>query len=199
MDAKIKQVDMTTISLNDNFKEIQVFIPYNKSLLNLIHSIPGRQWNKDKKCWHIPRTPAALNQLKNLFSGHKIEIPSSLNELLVKDPSGKSCPETGRRVTLKDRRTIPRSPFTDRRASNLVDERKISATRTNQVVSAIKFLYGELYGKKVIANDLCRPHPDGILPKVLNHDDIIAIINKASSPKHKLALQLAYSYPKLSA
>jgi len=235
---------MTSISLSDSLKGIKVFIPYDEALINLIRSVPKRRWNKEERCWHIRKTAASLQRLKNLFSGHKIEIPSSLNELLVKNLSDKSWSEVDRRISLKDRRSQVRSLFTDRRASNLVDivsrqlrirnyspktiklyknilldfarymkkplrdinneeinlylahlvdERKVSAARINQAVSALKFLYGELYGKKAIVDDFVRPRKDRKLPKVLNHNDIISIIDQISNPKHRLAIQMMYS------
>ena len=235
---------MVSVQIKDTLDKIKIFIPYQESLVTLIRTIPGREWNRDEKRWYIPRTAAALNHLKNLFSSHKIEIPSSLNELLVKDLSDKSWPEVDRRISLKDRRIESRSPFTDRRASNLVDivsrqmrirnyspktiklyknilldfakymkkplrdinneeiniylaylvdDRKVSATRINQVISAIKFIYGELYGKKPMIDHIKRPRKDHILPKVLDHDDVLKMIDYVLCPKHKLAIQLMYS------
>ena len=101
-----------------NASEIQVLFPYNPSLVNLIHSIPGRKWHPEEKFWSVPKTPDTINRILSTFSGHEITLSPDLEEL-----SKQFRPDTtaDKRTGLRDKRLLPRTPATDRRQKDLVD------------------------------------------------------------------------------
>ena len=221
--------------------EIKVTFSYEPSLVNLIRSIPSRKWYNDKKFWTIPCAPEALNQFLATFSGHKIEIDNELKKL---QSQYEHLPSSDSRKGLKDRRSIPRTPATDRRHADLInylvrqlrirkyspktiklyknilldfadytkrplsqvcrenidlylsynaEAKNVSASRMNQIISALKFLYGELFGEHLVIKNIKRPRNDRKLPSILNHEDIVIIFNHVYNLKHKLALQIMYS------
>ena len=50
-----------------NHGHLLVFFPYHPDTVERIKSIAGRRWHPEKKCWSIPYTSAALDQLTTLF------------------------------------------------------------------------------------------------------------------------------------
>lgn len=64
-------------------------------------------------------------------------------------------------------------------------------TSLNQVISALKFYYGQLLHRKLFFS-IRRPKKEKFLPTVLTKAEIIKIINCAHNLKHKLLLSLIY-------
>ncbi len=64
-------------------------------------------------------------------------------------------------------------------------------TSLNQVISALKFYYGQILKRKLFFN-IRRPKKEKFLPMVLTKAEIIKIINCAHNLKHKLLLSLMY-------
>ncbi len=73
------------------------------------------------------------------------------------------------------------------------ETKNVSATRINQIISALKFLYGELFGEHLVIEHMKRPRNDRKLPSILNHEDIIKIFDQVYNLKHKMVLQIMYS------
>lgn len=66
-----------------------------------------------------------------------------------------------------------------------------SNTSLNQVISSLKFYYGQLLHRKLFFS-IRRPKKEKFLPTVLTKSEIIKIINCAHNLKHKLLLSLLY-------
>lgn len=64
-------------------------------------------------------------------------------------------------------------------------------TSLNQVISALKFYYGQILRRKLFFS-VRRPKKEKFLPTVLTKAEIIKIINCAHNLKHKLLLSLLY-------
>lgn len=64
-------------------------------------------------------------------------------------------------------------------------------TSLNQVISALKFYYGQILRRKLFFS-IQRPKKEKFLPTVLTKAEIIQIINCAHNLKHKLLLSLMY-------
>lgn len=64
-------------------------------------------------------------------------------------------------------------------------------TSLNQVISALKFYYGQILHRKLFFS-IRRPKKEKFLPVVLTRAEIIKIINCAHNLKHKLLLALLY-------
>ncbi|MBI4178954.1 site-specific integrase, partial [bacterium] len=242
---------MTTFTLADNGTDtIKVSFTFEKALLPLIKSIPGRMWDNENKFWAVPKTRDTIRRFRQTFSGHTIRIDPALNHLLGPEPTthGSAAPDDApvdRREGLKDRRlSSVRSPATERRRADLaehvsrqlrarkysphtvklykniiadfsrsfsrpieelsnddltqyilhlIEKRDVSTSRVSQVVCALKFMYGKLFDRKDIVLKLDHPRKDKKLPKVLDRDDVLAILNATQSPKHRLILEIMYS------
>ncbi len=77
--------------------------------------------------------------------------------------------------------------------SYLIEIKKVSFSRVNQSISALKFLYEKLYGRHNLFTDIDRPRKEHKLPLVLNRSEIERIINVIYNPIHKLMISLLYS------
>lgn len=77
--------------------------------------------------------------------------------------------------------------------SELVEGREVSASRISQVISMLKFLYGKVLRLEDIIVRLDHPRKNRSLPYVLDREDVLAILNAARNPKHRLMLEVMYS------
>ena len=68
-----------------------------------------------------------------------------------------------------------------------------SVSQQSQVISALKFLYQDVLDKKYGKVDFKRPRGEKKLPRVVDHDTLIAKIDKIENLKHKAIIMLAYS------
>lgn len=76
--------------------------------------------------------------------------------------------------------------------AHLVVDRKVSASRVAQAVSAIKFLYVKLYDREDIVAKVDFPRKDKKLPNVMDAQDVVAVIKATTNPAHRLMLELMY-------
>lgn len=69
-----------------------------------------------------------------------------------------------------------------------------SRSMVDQVVSALKFLYIELYKRHAPA-DFCiaRPRREFTLPRVLNREEVLALADAVPNRRHRLAVLLLYA------
>jgi integrase len=75
---------------------------------------------------------------------------------------------------------------------HLVEERQISWSYYNQVVSALRFLYKVTLDRPEIIAELPRPRRERRLPTVLSAEEIVRLLDAVENPKHRLLLLLAY-------
>jgi site-specific recombinase XerD len=212
---------------------------YDQKLVELVRTIPGRQWYPEKRCWLIPKRPESVRVFLKTFGPFIPVLPPRVLEL-----AGMTKSDTDRRNGPKDRRIKARDIPTDRRTSeviadftselrvrnyspasiklyksviteflswsrvrpearkpgeisgflkHLVDRKKVSVSRINQTISALKFLYEKVFHLQVMVHEIDRPRQEHKIPIVLNHNEVLRIIDAISYPPHKLAVMLAYS------
>ena len=65
-----------------------------------------------------------------------------------------------------------------------------SRTRVDQAVSALKLLYVELYG--LADFDVPRPRRKKYLPRLVEREDVVAILDGLDNRKHRVAIMLMY-------
>jgi len=75
----------------------------------------------------------------------------------------------------------------------LIRTRGISASQQNQRISAIKFYYEQVLGRKKAYYQLSRPKKDKKLPKVLTVEEVELILSQVNNLKHKCILMTLYS------
>jgi site-specific recombinase XerD len=76
---------------------------------------------------------------------------------------------------------------------HLIDDKHFSAGSISQVMSALKFLYGELYGKPILISGLPKPLRAHRLPVVLSPEEVKSVFEVLGNLKHKIMLMLVYS------
>ncbi len=90
----------------------------------------------------------------------------------------------------------PRAAAVDQVRAFLVHlfDRGVSRSRVDQAISALKFLYIELYRLYGPADfDVPRPRREETLPKVLSRADVLRLAHAIPSPKYRLAILLMYA------
>lgn len=75
---------------------------------------------------------------------------------------------------------------------HLVEEKQVSWSYYNQVVSALRFLYKITLERPEIITCLPRPRHERRLPTVLSPEEIVRLLDSVGNPKHRLLLLLAY-------
>ena len=75
----------------------------------------------------------------------------------------------------------------------LIEERGISKSYQNQVVSALRFLCESVLGRPAVALRIPRPRKESRLPTVLSPQEVARLIGRARNPKHRALLVLLYS------
>lgn len=58
----------------------EIYFEYNSTLIEQIKTIPGRCWNKDKRCWKIPLTNESLSVALPICDAFKIIVPESIRQ-----------------------------------------------------------------------------------------------------------------------
>ncbi len=76
---------------------------------------------------------------------------------------------------------------------HLIDEKHLSLGTMGQVLSAIKFLYVELYKEPIVIAGLPRPLREHKLPVVLSLDEVKKVFDALGNVKHRIMLMLVYS------
>lgn len=75
----------------------------------------------------------------------------------------------------------------------LITKHKISNTKQNQLINAIKFYYEKVLGQPREFYDIQRPKKAKELPNVLSMQEVRRLINSPDNLKHKAMLYLIYS------
>ena len=75
----------------------------------------------------------------------------------------------------------------------LIEDEEASSSYINQIVSALKFFFIEIYHQENIAINIVRPKKERKLPNVLSHYEVSQILKSPSNEKHKAILYLTYS------
>lgn len=75
----------------------------------------------------------------------------------------------------------------------LISKHKISNTKQNQLINAIKFYYEKVLGQPREFYDIQRPKKAKELPNVLSMQEVRRLINTPDNIKHKAMLYLIYS------
>jgi integrase/recombinase XerD len=69
----------------------------------------------------------------------------------------------------------------------------LSQSFQNQMISAVKKFYGEIYSSVIDTGKITRPRPQHRLPNVLSKDEVKQIINALTNEKRRVMLSLLYA------
>lgn len=76
---------------------------------------------------------------------------------------------------------------------HLIEKEKLAVGTVNQVFSALRFLYVELYHCSFVISQLPRPRKEHKLPDVMNEGEVERLFNAVDNLKHRTMLMLAYA------
>jgi len=202
-------------------KRIKVSIPYAMSEeRELLKKIESRFYNKQQKLWSISNTEENFKLLQKIFAGKykiidEVKTPSIPKYTLNTD-SLEILAAFEKKIILKSysKNTLSsyKSEFSnflryfekfDVKTINkeqiesyifyLITKYKISDSRQNVAINAIKFYYENILGKPREYYDIQRPKSAKSLPDVLSTEEVFALINAPKNIKHKAILYTIYS------
>ena len=200
---------MSTVKLRPGEQSrLLIELPYNPIRVAKIKTIIGRQWHPELKCWSIPDSEGAVEQIPLLFSDCVVEIDPVLQsrvehfkdlqrELIARRYSPKTVKSYihYNNKFLKFIRKTPKE-ITNEDVKDylfyLVEKKGVATSTLNIAISALKFYYGEVL-KKSFIYEIKRPTKDKKLPTVLNDNDIAKLISAVENIKHRTLLMMTYS------
>ncbi len=197
-----------TIQPGDNGQLVVTF-PYSSEWVEKIKTVPGRQWQAEKKHWTVPNDAGMVKQLKTLFEGEKVELDPTL------------CPFYHTLKAVEDELTLRRySPKTHQvylahlkrflghfeQAAEAISieqirayflgliKQGVSQSYHSQAVSALRFLYREVLHKPQIIENLPRPvREHKRVPAVLSREEVLRLFKAVDNLKHRAILLVIYA------
>jgi site-specific recombinase XerD len=75
---------------------------------------------------------------------------------------------------------------------HLVEKKKVSWSKLNQTVSALRFLYGKVLGRDEVIKHVVHPKKQYKLPEVISPSEVARFLAAVKSIKHRAILMTAY-------
>lgn len=197
-------------------QRILVCFSFNRELSEEIKQLSGARWSRTLRGWHLPDTPAFRKRF-GLNTGDAAE-PAGSVETEIKDPrpvNEKVIPALVQQLHLKrysasTQRTycsemVQLLHYAGSRDINLFTkeeirtyleyctaELKLSEHTLHSRINALKFYYEQVLGQDKMFFDIPRPKKPFQLPRVLNREEVAALINAIENLKHRAMIMLAY-------
>ena len=200
---------------------IKIRLPYDmKEERALLKKIEGRFYHKSQRLWSIPNTEANWVLLKNIFKDkyvvEKMQQIPKMPSVILNEKSLEELAKVHQRLVLKsyskhtlrnykaelshffkyfeniDLRQLDKEKI-ESFVFYLIDKYKISESRQNIVINAIKFYYEQVLGLPREFYDIQRPKRPKTLPNVLSQEEVFKLINSPKNIKHKAILYTLYS------
>ena len=200
--------------------EITLRPGFTRKELDVVRALPGRKYDPQRRVWIAPGGGAAIATLTAAFGAGGVTVaprsdptpegaPGPSSEILdrVRDAlTVRGYSPRTRKVYLGhllrflewcgggDPR-LPEDPAREGEAYilELLQQRRISRSYHNQVVSALRFLCESVLGQPRMALRIPRPRKEHRLPAVLSPEEVARILRKTRNPKHRALLMLLYS------
>jgi site-specific recombinase XerD len=190
---------------------VKVQFEYNKRIIEIIKTMPRRRWNQVSKYWYFPTRYFSLEKfLEKLEQNADVDssalatinstVPPHYLEKLIRK---RYSPNTIKTYTSYMKSFVEAFPHTDLDSIsteqindyilNLIRTKGISPSQQNQRISAIKFYYEQVLGRKRRYYQLSRPRREKRLPKVLLAEEVELILKQCKNLKHKCILMTLYS------
>ena len=194
---------------------IIVKFPFSKARVAKIRTISGRQWDNKNRCWLLPNTLQSHTALKRLFGKQIQYIDQQTLPPLLTPAQKEILKASERELYLLDRsidthkaylgnikrflshtQKDPEDLTLNDAQEFLLDILKNQKSRSyaNQNISALKHLYNKVLLKPFdFDQHLPRPKKVKQLPKVLNTEEILRLLEAIDNLKHRALLLLTYS------
>lgn len=201
---------------------IKFYIPYKAmEWREKVKAIRTSRYHKPQKLWSIRNTKEDLNYLKEILGDqYDIRYPDEKGEqfqvTVLSENNKDKLAELEKKIILKGYSEHTHQSYRVAFAKfltayndkdvDLLDKKeienylyqqimkyKISNSRQNVIVSAIKFYYETVLGKPREYYDIQRPKKHKTLPNVLSPADVNRLINTPKNDKHRAILYTLYS------
>jgi len=202
-------------------KRIKIFIPYAMTEeRELLKKIESRFYHQQQKLWSILNTKENFELIKKLFTGkykiidetktasipkytlnsNSLSILASFEKKLILKSYSKNTLSSYKtefsnflRYFEKFDIKIINKEQIESYIFYLITKYKISDSRQNVAINAIKFYYENVLGKPREHYDIQRPKSAKSLPDVLSTEEVFSLINSPKNIKHKAILYTIYS------
>jgi len=204
-----------------NARRMKFYLPLEaRNWRERIKAIPGWFYHPQQKLWSVINTKENLVLLKQLFGNAyeeqhpvkkstipKVEVSESMRDELARVQE-KILLKGYSDNTWKSYRGALIYFFKYFESRNLLDvtkaeiesyvakwivKYKISETKQNTIINAVKFYYEQVLGQPRAFYDIQRPKKSQTLPGVLSMDEVQAILKQPKNIKHKAILCAIYS------
>ena len=166
-------------------RRLIVVLPYTPERVEKIRTVPGRQWDKEKKHWTVPADEGMVERLMTLFGGEEVEL----------DPALHRDWDTIRRIL-----AAVENELTLRRYSPKTHEAYLGHLRRflNHFGQAAETLTNdelrEYFLRPEILTDLPRPmRAKKRLPAVLSRSEVRRLFQAVDNLKHRAVLLVIYA------
>ncbi len=193
---------------------------YDREIISKIKTIIGREWDSENKRWIVPDNAESIKRITELFNLSDITdytglIPYNSDDIYIRRWTKQILLMLCDKLRMKGyssktikayvghiRRFIifsKRHPLSlssndiERYLLNLLDSRECSHSYTSQAVSAVKFLFNEVYHRNDICTNISRPKKEKKLPEILNKNEVVRLFQAITNIKHKAIMYLTYS------
>ena len=205
--------------IHKNEARIALHFDYSKEANERVRKLTGVKWSTTLKVWHVPDNDVYREQFKlpvrNITATHIATKKETLMHLSQTEQEHLLRFEKLLRVkkysesTLKNYRNefavflrtasgrVDIDLLTEAQLSGyllyLIQKKKYGESQLNLAVSALKFYYEKVSHKARLHFDLPRPRKRHPLPKVIDKESVIKLLNAPDNAKHKTMLMCAYA------
>jgi hypothetical protein len=202
-------------------KRFKFHIPYERTDWRVqVKMIPGRYYHQQQKLWSLPNTVENMETLKKLF-GVSAEFineskPASMPKPTINKEGEEALLALEQQLRLKaySHHTIKsyksalnyflsffraKSPKQITKSEiesyiyHLINKYKISESKQNTIINAIKAYYEHVLGLPRTYYDIQRPKKPVTLPNVLGQEETKRLLEAPTNLKHKAILCTIYS------
>lgn len=202
-------------------RRIKIRIPYKAVLWrSQIKSMRGSWYHRPQRLWSVPNTKNNMKQLSEILKSNieivdtdkKLKIPTvkistkvalqleaMMTKLLLSGKSSYTIKAYRSEIIrfLCEFESVDINDLTlaeiEQYVTVLVRDYKISASKQNIIINAIKFYLEKVLGKPREKYKITRPKKAKSLPDTLSESDVLTLINSSKNIKHRAILYLLYS------
>jgi len=214
-------MEAVIVNCHPSQKRIKLKIPYEAiEWRKEVKKISGIFYHPNQKAWSVPNTGDNLKRLKDLFGTHlrveELNPKEKRNEFELSPESTLVLEKVEQKLVLNGNSHNTRKAyrnelahflnfFKNRDIQGLSKEEietyvyklkvkfKISESKQNVIINAIKFYYEKVLGRDRALYNITRPKKSTTLPGVLTMKECFSIVNAPLNIKHKAILNLMYS------
>lgn len=208
-------------NINPKAHRIKVYIPYElRHLQKSIRKIQTSWYHPNQKLWSIINHKEYIDQVKTMCNGNYKEVElekpvnwpakklsekslsvleSCVQKLILLGYSGNTikCYKAGliQFLTYFESFEIEQinKDQIEQFIYHLKSKKKISESKQNTIINAIKFFYEKVLGKPREFYEITRPKRSINLPNIMTRDEVRSLLENTKNIKHKAILMTIYS------